>query len=68
MYLEETDIDVMIATFGRTKNALCCQLRRIVYDDYLMCQDKIHIQQKYKITVKKLDDIIEKCNYKYRFR
>jgi hypothetical protein len=62
MYLQETDIDLMITNFGRTKYALQCQLRRIIYDDYLTCKDKIHIQQKYKITIEKLDEIIEKYN------
>jgi hypothetical protein len=68
MYLQEMDANLMITTFGRTKYALQCQIRRIIYNDYLICKDKIHVRKKYKITIEKLDEIIEKYNYKYRYR
>jgi hypothetical protein len=60
MYINEYDTDDMVIYFGRSKKALICELRRIIYTDYLKSNNKEEICEEYNITEEKLDEIIKK--------
>jgi hypothetical protein len=66
MYINAIDKDEMVNYFGRSKYALICELRRIIYNDYIQTHNRDEICNQYNITEEKLDEIIKKhTNSKY---
>ena len=65
MYLNDIDLDIMISHFQRTKYALICELRRIIYQEYMTYPNKETIIKKYRITEDKLNGIIKKYATRY---
>ena len=63
MYLHNNSIEDMIKCFKRTPSAIKCEIRKMIYLDYITDLNRNRIIHKYEITEKKLNDIIAKRRY-----